>query len=169
MFPVERFRGLDNLFRVRYGEEEAVTCLTKVAESLDAYSNEVRGAPNFAGMSAIEELPQPIASVLSPLVYLYKSKDYKYEREARVLVPFSDLENGVLLQRGVVANVPGVWRHFAQLPELKIGELLVSGSEIVFGPSVEVSANVEFVLAKLLQQRGLYGPEIKRSGISYRR
>ena len=168
VFPVELFGGLDNLFRVRYGEEAAMACLTKVSEFLDTYSSEVRGAPDFAGMSTVEELPPPLASALSPLVYLYKSKHYEYEREARVVVPFSDLEHGALLQRGTVSNVTGAWRHFAQLPKLKIGGLLVTGSEVVFGPSVKVSANVEFVLERLLRQRGLYGPKVKPSSISYR-
>lgn len=168
VFPVERFLGLDNLFRVRYGECAAEECLAKVREALDAYSREVPEAPDFARMTQIHQLPSPIASALSPLVYLYKSDHYEYEREARVVVPFSDLENGVLLQRRSAANSSGAWRHFAQLPELKIPELLVSGSEIVFGPSVDVSANVKFVLTTLLRQRGLYGPKVTRSRISYR-
>ena len=168
VIPVRNLDRLDNLYRVRYGKNSAMACLNRVSELLDAYSSQVQGAPDFARMSTVEELPPPIVSVLSPLVYLYKSEDYKYENEARVVVPYSDLENGALLQRGLGANLAGAWRHFAQVPELKIGELLVTGSEIVFGPSVDVSANVEFVLKRLLQQRGLYGPKIRRSTISYR-
>ena len=42
-------------------------------EALDAYSREVPEAPDFARMTQIHQLPSPIASALSPLVYLYKS------------------------------------------------------------------------------------------------
>ena len=154
--------GLDKLYGVRYGEEDASSCLASVKDALDAYSV-VRGAPDFAS----GHVPGPIANVLSPLVYLYKSHHYEYEREARVVVPFSDLrENRVLLQKERARNGP--WRHFAQIPELETNELLVSGSKILFGPSVDVSPNLRFVLTELLRRRNLYGPELRESEIAYR-
>ena len=166
VFSAGCLEGLKELYCVRYGEGEAKACLRRVEDALDAYSGRVQGAPDFTGSSGT--VPAPIVSALSPLVYLYKSRDYEYEREARVVVPFSDLGQRQALLHKERARENGTWRHFAQLPELKIEQLLVTGSEIVYGPSVNVSPNLEFVLLKLLQQRGLYGPRVKPSRISYR-
>ena len=165
VFPAERLEGLDKLYTVRYGIREARACLDCIETALDAFvSLRIPGTPNFAGSV---ELRPSMANVLSPLVYLYKSDDYDYEREARVVVPFPDLEKGPLLQKGAM-NKRGGWRHFAQLPELKIEKLLGTGSEIVFGPSVNVSPNLKFVLRNLLQQRGFGDSVIRQSRISYR-
>ena len=161
VFPAKRLEGLHKLYTVRYGAEAAMDCLNRIDAALDAYTSlGVPGAPDFAGSRGPYHLPSSIANVLSPLVYLYKSEHYGSEREARVVVPFSDLEKGALLQKGS-------WRHFAQLPELKIGKLLESPAKIVFGPSVVGLANLKFVLSALLRQRGI-GPTLTQSGISYR-
>ena len=161
VFSAKRLEGLDKLYTVRYGVEDAKDCLGRIEAALDAYSElGVPGESDFAGSGA---LPSSIENVLSPLVHLYKSEHYAYEREARVVVPFSDLEKGALLQKGA-----GGLRHFAQLPELKIEKLLESPSEIVYGPSVDVSPNLEFVLGKLIRQRGFDAPKVRPSDISYR-
>ena len=120
-------------------------------------------------MSRISELPTPLVSVLSPLVYLYKSEAYEYEKEARIVIPFADLENGLYLQGSSVTRIPIAWRHFAEVPSLQVRELLVSESHIVLGPTVESVANVQFVLERLLRERQLYGPRVEQSTISYRR
>ena len=163
VFPAERLAGLDKLYTVRYGVKDAKDCLGRIEAALDAYDKlGIPGGPDFAGSGSSARLPSSIENVLSPLVHLYKSEHYEYEKEARIVVPFSDLEKGALLQKGA-----GGWRHFAQLPELKIEKLLESPSEIVYGPSVEVSPNLEFVLRELIRQRGVYA-RVRPSGISYR-
>ena len=163
VFPAKRLGGLDKLYTVRYGVEDAKDCLGCIEAALDAYNELGVPGEDFAGSGASAQLPSSIENVLSPLVHLYKSKHYAYEREARVVVPFSDLEKGAFLQKGA-----GGLRHFAQLPELKIEKLLGSPSEIVYGPSVDVSPNLEFVLEKLIRQRGFDAPKPRRSDISYR-
>ena len=165
VIPVECFKDQVNLFRVRYGMAKAASCLNRLEELFEAYG-EVVGAPDFHGELA--QLPQPIVNVLSPLVYLYKSKAYEYEKEARMVIPLPDLKNGVYLQASSTADVPDKWRHFAQVPELEIGNLLVSGSWVLLGPTVGAGANVQFVLKSLLRQRGLYGPMVEPSTIAYR-
>ena len=94
-------------------------------------------------MSRISELPKPLVTVLSPLVYLYKSNDYAYEKEVRIVIPFSDLENGLYLHGSSVAGRPAGWRHFAEVPSLQVPELFVSESRIFLGPTVESAANVD--------------------------
>ena len=129
----------------------------------------IPGAPDFTSMSRIEELPTPLVNVLSPLVYLYKSQAYEYEQEVRIVIPFSDLENGLYLQGSSVTDMPVAWRHFAELQSLRGPQLFVSGSSIFLGPTVAAGANVQFVLERLLLERKLYGPKVERSTISYRR
>ena len=165
VFPAKRLRGLDKLYTVRYGVEEAQACVGRIAEALDRFiSLEIPAAADFDGSRRVP-LPASFASLLSSLVYLYKSDDYKDEREARVVVPFADLAQGALLERA--AGNRG-WRHFAQLPELKIEELLGTGCKIVLGPSAELSPNLRFVLRNLLQKRGFDDSGVRKSRISYR-
>ena len=73
------------------------------------------------------------------------------------------------LQDSSVAGRPTAWRHFAEVPSLRVPQLFVTESHIVLGPTVESTANVQFVLERLLLERQLYGPKVKQSTISYRR
>ena len=167
-FPMACFEGQGDLFRVRYGKSAATACLGTLSELLKEYGK-IPGAPDFPSMSRISELPTPLVRVLSPLVYLYKSGAYEYEKEVRIVIPFSDLENGLYLQGSSVAGIPVAWRHFAEVPSLQVPQLFVSESRIVLGPTVESAANVQFVLERLLLERQLYGPKVTQSTISYRR
>ena len=167
-FPMTCFEGQGNLFRIRYGEGEVAKCLHTLSELLGEYGK-IPGAPDFPSMSRIAELPKPLVNVLSPLVYIYKSQDYKYEQEVRIVIPFSDLENGLYLQGSSLTGIPVAWRHFAEVPSLQVRKLFISESRIVLGPTVESAANVQFVLERLLLERQLYGPKVKQSTISYRR
>ena len=166
-FPMACFKGQRNLFRVRYGEAAAAECLDTLSELLEAYGK-IPGA-EFRPMSRMSELPTPLVNVLSPLVYLYKSEAYEYEQEARIVIPFSDLTNGLYLQGSSVTHIPAAWRHFAEVPNLQVRQLFVSESRIVLGPTVESAANVKFVLERRLLERQLYGPTVEQSTISYRR
>ena len=168
VFPMACFEGQDSLFWVRYGKDAAAACLDTLSELLEAYG-EIPGAPNFRSMSRIVELPKSLVNVLSPLVYLYKSEAYEYENEVRIVVPFSDVKNGLYLQGSSVTRIPVAWRHFAEVPSLQVPQLFVSESRIVLGPTVESAANIQFVLERRLLELQLYGPKVEQSTISYRR
>ena len=167
-FPMTCFEGQGNLFRIRYGEGEVATCLDTLSKLLKEYGK-IPGAPNFSSMSLISELPKPLVSVLSPLVCLYKSEAYGCEKEVRIVIPFSDLENGLYLQGSSVTGRPVAWRHFAEVSSLQVPKLFVSESRIVLGATVESAANVQFVLERLLLEHRLYGPKVTQSTIFYRR
>ena len=167
-FPIACLAEQDHLFQVRYGKAAAAACLDTLSELLAAY-DAIPGEPSFQNMSQISDLPAPLVNVLSPLVYLYKSEDYEYEKEARIVVPFSDLKNGLYLQGSSLTGIPVAWRHFAEVPSLQVPKLFVSDSRIFLGPTVESAANVQFVLERLLLDRQLYGPKVQQSTISYRR
>lgn len=169
VFPMMCFDGHTvPLFQVRYGGREVDACLDMLFELLEEYVT-ILGAPDLKKLRKFEELPSPLVDALSPLVYLYKSCDYKYEQEVRIVVPFPDLKNGLYLQGSSVTAIPLAWRHFAELPSLLASELFVSDSYIFLGPTVETATNVQFVLERLLHAHGLYGPTVKQSTISYRR
>ena len=167
-FPIVCLAGRDDLFQVKYGKAGVAACLDTLSELLAEYGA-IPGAPDFSKMTRISELPTPLVSVLSPLVYLYKSEDYEYEREVRIVIPFSDLRNGLYLQGRSLAGIPVAWRHFAEVPSLQVSKLFLSESRIFLGPTVESAANVQFVLERLLLERELYGAKVEQSTISYRR
>ena len=169
VFPMMCFDGQTvPLFQVRYGGPEVDTCLDTLFALLEEYVT-LPGAPDLRTMRKFQELPSPLVDVLSPLVYLYKSCDYKYEQEVRIVVPFPDITHGLYLQGSTVTAIPLTWRHFAECPSLLASALFVSGSYIFLGPTVEKPTNVQFVLERLLHAHGLYGPTVKQSTISYRR
>ena len=162
------FEGQDNLFLVRYGKGAAVACLDTLSALLEAYG-QIPGAPDFPGMRRISELPKPLVTVLSPLVYLYKSKDYAYEKEVRIVIPFSRLGERVVSSRLIGSWETGWVEALRRGAEPAGTGVVVSESRIFLGPTVESAANVQFVLERLLLERQLYGPKVKQSTISYRR
>ena len=175
VFPAYSFRELDNLFFVRYGEDKVASCLSNLHKMLDVYSGVV-GASSPRSTSSSRDIHarfskalSPLARALSPLVYLHKSNDYDYEKEARIIVPFSDIKpNALFCQFSTPAVVPPRWRHFAQLPDLSITKLLVSNSTIILGPTVDSPENIKFVLQQLLDQVVPHCAKVKTSRISYR-
>ena len=166
-FPVSCLRAEANLFRVRYGEMAVSECLDKLGMLLDEYGN-IEGAARIRDIEGSKDLPRPIQKVLSPLVYLCKPEAYRYEKEARMVIPFSDLDGSLYLQTSAKEERSVVWRHFAQVASLEMRRLFVSEMVAVLGPTVEFAANVQFVLERLLRKRELYGPKVTRSRISYR-
>ena len=121
VFPAKRLKGLDKLYTVRYGVEDAKDCLGRIEAALDAYCKlKVPGESDLAGSGA---LPSSIENALSPLVHLYKSEHYAYEQEARVVVPFSDLDKGALLQKGAGGLRP--FRAVAGVEDRKTAEVAI--------------------------------------------
>lgn len=165
--PVSCFGGESNLFRVRYGEPAVTESLEKLSELLEQYAS-IEGSVRIRDIANTRDLPRPLQKVLSPLVYLCKSEAYRYEKEARMVIPFSDLEGNLYLQGSQRGEPSVVWRHFAEVPSLGIQRLFVTDAVVVLGPTVEFAANVQFVLERLFLQRSLYGPKVERSSISYR-
>ena len=167
-FPVSCFLGEPNIFRVRYGEAPVTESLDKLVELLDEYDR-IQGSTRIRDIERTEELPKSFQKVLSPLVYLCKSRAYSYEKEARIVYPFSDLKGKLYLQGWPQEKPSVVWRHFAQVPSMAATRLFVTDAYVMLGPTVEFGANVQFVLDRLLLRQGHYGPKVVRSDISYRR
>ena len=167
VFPIDRFKDERALFKVQYGEDRVLDCLDALGRMLDEYV-EIDGAEQVQDSESSVALPQPLSSGLSPLVYLHKSDYYGYEKEARIVMPYSSIADGLYLDTSSAAS-PVSWRHFAQLPSLRTQDLLLSPSWITLGPTVESPANAQFVLQRVLHNQGIYGPTVQASSISYRR
>ncbi len=166
--PIVCLASHQNLFKVTYGTAAAVSCLHTLSGLLAEYSA-IPGAPDLSTVRRPADLPSPLVSALSPLVYLHKSEAYEYEKEVRIVIPFSDLRSGLYLQGSSLTTIPPRWRHFAELPSLSVQTLFVTESRILLGPTVQSAANVRFVLQKLLLAHRLYGPKVEKSTIAYRR
>ena len=166
--PIDRFKDERALYQVQYGETEVVSCLGVLEEILDAYIA-INGAKQMQELESFAELPGVLATGLSPMVYLHKSDDYKYEKEARIVIPYSDISDGLYLDTASTNSSPSSLRHFAQLDTLQMKNMLVSESLIKLGPTVEAPSNIQFVLQRVLEKLGFYGPDVETSSISYRR
>ena len=161
-FPLYCFQGFENLHRVLYGAEPIESCLNKLHELLQQYSQ-------IAGSAHIESLKssRDIENMLAPLVYLHKSKAYSYEKEARIIVPFSN-DIVVNYQLSSPDQTERKWRHYADLETLEIRRLLQSNSRIILGPTVYSSENIKFVLQQILDRLFPLGPKVSTSDIVYR-
>ena len=167
-FPIASFAGTKTLFRVQYGPRAVKSRLTKLHDMFDGYSR-VSGVHDIKSMASSRDINKTLSNALSPLVYLHKSKDYSYEKEARIVIPFSDIDrDAVYCQIPSTTNAPRGWRHFAELPELSIAKLLVSNSVIILGPTVDAPDNIKFVLQQRLDQFAPHGPKVTTSRIAYR-
>ena len=108
--------------------------------------------------------------------YLYKDKAYHHEQEYRVVIPgdspdirlagvrFETCEEG-----GSIVEV----RHYCEISDLDLRELLASNSRLILGPSVNDRYSVRLYFEDLRSQaraddRGLYGFPIQESQIRYR-
>ena len=166
-FPIDRFKDKCAPYQVQYGEQRVLECLDALNQMLDEYVK-ISGAEQVQNLASFERLPKILLTGLSPLVYLHKSDDYVYEKEARIVMPYSEISDELYLDASS-ASSPVTWRHFAHLPGLKIKNLLVSFSSITLGPTVASPANAQFVLQRVLEEQGLYGVTVEPSSISYRR
>ena len=168
LFPEDRFDNAEHLYSIQYGDKKVADCLDTLRRLFEHYST-IRGAVDLESITSTEQLTPEIISALSPLVYLYKSDAYDFEKETRLILPFSDLTPSPLHCEliGLKGSAPR-WRHFVELPELGCKHLLMSGAKIILGPAVSQSENIKFVLEQLLPHLGYHGPEVSTSTISYR-
>ena len=168
LFPRHCFEDVQHLYSVQYGESDVRHCLQTLHEMFEHYAT-ITGAVDLKEIGSAEQLDPNLQNALSPLVYLYKAKAYDFEKESRIIVPFSDMSPHPLnYQLSTAAWSQPRWRHFAELPDLNSRKLLGSGSKIILGPTMNSAANVKFVLQQILPHLGYKGHEVRTSTISYR-
>ncbi len=163
---IEFFSSSRDLQKVLYGQHE----VEATAESLREFLSQVD--PFVEPSSPIgARLADLVAEALNSIRHLYKSEDYEYEHECRLVV---------LKQQQSLANIHidsdqahGGFsvRHYCYDDRLKLrGMLDATGSTITIGPAATSQEALERTMRVALEKLGIYsGASIKFSRISYRR
>lgn len=169
------------LFRVKYGPAEAREAVKKVIEHVEHVEYALDPILGIACKEAEEQdeqsylkskLADIFAEVGAAMLYLHKSEAYEYEREVRVIetIPDINIQDKKIVFEHACQNLTDGFkvRHYREREELRVNELLITGSVITLGPCVPDSENLKYYLEHLKRESGLLGPEIRQSKVSYR-
>lgn len=168
VFPVSFFTADTPAMQVQYGRQSVQLTLDNLSNVFNSLTS-VKSLRNSTTLTRTDSLPKYISLCLSPIPFLHKANDYKYESEVRVVAPYSDLAPKSLFCHRIHDTDSGSkLRHFANLKALHIDNILRSDSFIILGPAVTSKPNLIFVLEKRLANLGLVGSDIIPSTIEYR-
>ena len=166
VFPNSFLQPNIPLMQVKYGKKNVRLTLDRLLRIFGSLAS----AKSLGFIKSVNPgIPRYIASSLSPIPYLHKADDYKFEQEVRVVIPFVDLPPRSLFCERMHDPTFGLkLRHFANHPELHIRNVLRTDSIIMLGPAVTARENLSFVLKRRLENVGLVGTKFFESKISYR-
>ena len=166
VFPRTFLDTTTPILQVKYGRKAVRSTLDRLLNVFDALAS----AKSLEKIEPPEpQIPRYVSASLSPIPYLHKSDDYKFEREVRVVAPFVDLSPRALFCHRIQDPKAGVkLRHFANHPDLHVRNILKTDSIIVLGPAVRGRDNVAFVLKRRLVNIGLVGTKVCGSKIVFR-
>ena len=151
--------------KVRYGEHE----IRETISALDPLLQQIR---------PLTQLPAPIGesvrgflteAIDNTLQYLYKSEDFEYEQECRLVVLEEQLEPGLIKfdtrrEHNGIAAV----RHYYRDPRLTLKSMLErSGATITLGPAALNRPNIINALNIAFRQLEVYGTVTKCSEIFF--
>ena len=151
--------------RVLYGREGASQVEDVIFLVTDTLNSII--AKHRLREGILEELSKMVWKMLQPVLYLHKSHDYQYEREARVVeIPDRKPSDELLFEceRGTSGS-PRI-RHYIEHDGLDARSILVSGSCITLGPQVSNRESAKLLLQRLLDTSNLY-TQVKYSEIPY--
>ena len=166
---LQQLPSLHNLRKVLYGEDSAKRSVENLRPVLDVIDSFI------ANLDATQDklrrmLINAVKGHTEKIRYLYKSEAYKYEQEYRFVFLESDIEpNKICFESPNESDNPVRIRHYLEHEELKINNLLISGSKIVIGPSVRHQHDVRYCIRELLERANLLGPSVTVSNIKYRK
>ena len=166
--PVSFIPAEAPLHKVQYGPSDVESTLTHLSNVFDDLES-LTMLRDHGFLDTSIEVPNYVASALSPIIYLHKSDDYAFEKEVRVVATSVDVDARSLFFHQIRDSDTGTRiRHFAHLEALGIRNILRTDSVIMFGPAVRSRANLQFVLGRRLTELGLVGPKLVASRIAYR-
>ena len=166
VFPKSFLDSSTPILRVKYGKKSVLSTFDRLLNVFDSLAS-VKSLEKIE--HAETNVPRYVTASLSPIPYLHKSDDYKFESEVRVVVPFVDLSPRALFCHRIHDPQSGLkLRHFANHPELHVRNILKTDSTIILGPAVRARENVKFVLKHRLVNIGLVGTRICESKIIFR-
>ena len=165
---------------VTYGEIATASSIKSIELALDAVS---AIADRVARVATNDGLLQD--NVLDPSIiinnqvqpelkkvrYLYKDLTYRFEKECRLVeTPESVAQKGIRPEFDYSGTQgTAVVKKYIDHPSLKLtGDVLRSETKITLGPLVPNPGHTKEYIERLLQEAGLYGPQVRMSKIPYR-
>lgn len=153
------------LHRVSYGNSGIQSTMPILRSILDPLDQLAKKDEDIAKI-----MSDVICKSLEQIRYLYKSKAYNYEHEARIIIPEPLIDDKDLINFEIQgSNSPTTLRHYYELEELAVDNLLISGSIITLGPCVPYVHSVNYYINSLIRKAGLSEPQVRISEISYRK
>lgn len=163
---IEFFASSRDFEKVLYGQREVEV----TAERIEELISEIDPLVELASPIGYH-LADLVAEALSSIRYLYKSEDYEYERECRLVV---------LKQHQPLANIHIDYdqthggssvRHYCYDDRLNLSDMLnVTGSTITIGPAASSREALKRTIGVALEKLDIYpAASIKFSRIAYRR
>ena len=129
-------------------------------------------------ISPLTELPSPIGTgvrevfgeAFNSLRYLYKSDDYEYEEECRLVVLRQQRSAGAIgLDYRRDHNGARQVRHYCHDDRLNLHEILnTTGTIVTIGPAAQSPRALSRSIHIALEKLGAYGAAVKTSRISFR-
>ena len=167
--PVSFFDAIDAPpLQVRYGKDPVQSTLDRLSDVFDTLAA-VQSLHHHHLLDTSDPVPDYVSYSLSPIPYLHKSDDYRFESEVRIVVPFVNLARGSLFCHRIHDSTSGLkLRHFANVSTLHVRNILRTDSIVILGPAVPSKPNLSFVLKQRLVNMGLVGAKICSSRIDYR-
>lgn len=166
------------LLKVRYGvvEEDALLIADKIEEVLTSRKSIIMEAIkpimglSFDSVKRVlkRALNLALSEEVESIFYLYKSRYYDYEKEARIIKTVPSIKaagDEIFFEDNSGAEKI---RHYYNDAGLAVDKLLITGSVITLGPSIPHKENMAYYLEYLKEKSGLIGPCIVQSDVSYR-
>lgn len=155
----------NRFYRVLYGRDQVEDTCNSLIPVLEVISP----------LSQVDEEMEWIVSrevwkALGAIRFLYKSEDYRYEKECRFVVPNISIgEEDICFAQSSALDEPSRIRHYYNRGDIHLRDLLQSDSSITLGPTLsdttEVKRAVRLLLRKL--KRELQEVPINDSRITY--
>jgi TPR repeat protein len=145
------------LYKVLYDDSDAEKALHELAKPLSQINSIIKKAPTKAS----ENVRKIAAAIVSELLYLYKEKDYRQEKEVRA-VEARTVGDPELKQH--VNSLDQFAKLFIETKPL----LFQPGSSIIIGPKVKESAAIMIDIKHRLEKSGFMDCNVGKSKVPYR-
>ena len=159
-----------NIWKVLYGDDEAQSTMDTIVRAIDQLKSLSLAVNQEWHDRFCQRLMESVWWVINQVRYLYKSSVYEYEKECRYVPTLENSEQDVRFEYNEHGNdgSPRI-RHYVEPDELDVrSRLLVTGSEIMLGPTLPQSANAKYCFDQLTKKAGL-ATSVNVSEVPYRK
>ena len=159
-----------NMWKVLYGDGEAQSTMDTIVRATDQLKSLSLTVNEEWYERFRKRLVEAVWWVINQVRYLYKSSVYEYENECRFVPSMdnSDLDVRFEYNEQGGDGSPRI-RHYIEPAELDVrSRLLVTGSEIILGPTLPQSANAQYCFDQLTTKARL-ATRVKISEVPYRK